>query len=48
MITEKTVEVKEGGVRLDAAILSLFPSSTRAVVRDAMGDGAVLGNGRRA
>ena len=48
MITEKTVEVKEGGVRLDAAILSLFPSSTRAFVRDAIADGSVLVNGRRA
>ena len=38
----------EGGVRLDAALLSAFPQSTRAFVRDAIANGDVLVNGRRA
>ena len=37
-----------GGVRLDAALLSAFPTTTRAFVRDAVAAGAVLVDGRRA
>ncbi len=40
--------VKEGGVRLDAALLSRFPSTSRALVREAVEAGGVLVNGRRA
>ena len=42
MIKGKTIEVKEGGVRLDAAILHAFPSSTRAFVKDAIASGSIL------
>ena len=42
MITNRTIEIKEGGVRLDAAILNAFPSTTRAFVKDAIASGNVL------
>ena len=42
MITNWTIEIKEGGVRLDAAILNAVPSTTRAFVRDAIASGNVL------
>ena len=48
MIKDKTIEIKEGGVRLDAALLNAFPSSTRTFVKDAIASGNVLINGRRA
>ena len=34
--------MKEGGVRLDAAILNAIPSTTRAFVKDAIAAGNVL------
>ena len=42
MITDTKIQIKEGGVRLDAAILDAFPSTTRAFVRDAIAAGNVL------
>ena len=42
MIEKQTVHVKEGGVRLDAAVLHSFPSTTRAFVRDAIAGGDIL------
>ena len=42
MIKDKTIEVKEGGVRLDAALLLAFPTTTRAFVREAVETGDVL------
>lgn len=48
MIEDKTIEIKEGGVRLDAAILNAIPSTTRAFVKDAIAAGNVLVNGRTA
>lgn len=42
MIHDRTFEIKEGGVRLDAAILNAFPSTTRAFAKDAIGSGNVL------
>jgi len=48
VISEKSITVDEGGVRLDAALLHAFPSSTRAFVREAIADGFVEVNGRRA
>ena len=48
MIEDRTFTVEEGGVRLDAALLLMFPSSTRAFVREAVAEGAVLVDGRRA
>ena len=48
MIEDKTIEVKEGGVRLDAALLREFPTTTRAFAKEAVESGGVLVNGRRA
>lgn len=48
MITNKNIMAKAGGVRLDAALLSAFPSTTRAFARQAIEAGAVLVNGRSA
>ncbi|MBQ6136781.1 MAG: RluA family pseudouridine synthase [Kiritimatiellae bacterium] len=48
MIENRTIRVEEGGVRLDAAVLLRFPSSTRAFVREAVESGGVLVDGRRA
>ena len=48
MITDRTIEIKEGGVRLDAAILNAFPSTTRAFVKDAIASGNVLISGTSA
>mgnify|MGYP003323285773 CR=1 FL=1 len=42
MIKNRTIQVKEGGVRLDAALLHVFPSTTRAFVKDAIASGNVL------
>ena len=48
MIENEILTAKEGGVRLDAALLLAFPSSTKAFVKDAISVGDVLVNGRRA
>ena len=48
MIERKTISAVKGGIRLDAALLSAFPSTTRMFVRDAIAAGDVLVNGRRA
>ena len=48
MIRSRTFTVKECGVRLDAALLLHFPTSTRAFVREAVEAGGVLVDGRRA
>ena len=48
MITDKTFTNKESGVRLDAAILLVCPSSTRAFVKEAVAAGDITVNGRRA
>ena len=48
MITDRTLVQPKGGVRLDAALLFAFPSSTRAFVREAVESGDVRVNGRRA
>jgi 23S rRNA pseudouridine1911/1915/1917 synthase len=48
LIRDGEYTVKEGGVRLDAAVLSAFPTSTRAFVREAIAAGAVTVNGRPA
>ena len=42
LIKNATLEIKEGGVRLDAALLHAFPSSTRAFVKEALAEGNVL------
>jgi 23S rRNA pseudouridine1911/1915/1917 synthase len=41
-----TTDANESGLRLDAALLARFPTSTRAFCRAAIGDGRVLVNGR--
>lgn len=48
MIENKTFTVEQGGVRLDAALLSCFPTSTRSFVREAIASGDVLVNSRTA
>ena len=48
MIVSRHIEATEGGVRLDAALLKEFPSSSRALVREAIEDGRVTVNGRTA
>ncbi len=48
MIRRRELRVERGGVRLDAALLNAFPSSTRAFVREAVERGDILVNGRRA
>ena len=48
MIESRTIQVERGGVRLDAALLVAFPTSTRAFVREAVESGDVLVDGRRA
>ena len=42
MISGKSIEIHESGVRLDAALLRAFPSTTRSFIRDAVGSGTVL------
>ena len=42
MITDKTIQIQEGGVRLDAAILNAFSSTSRAFVKDAIAAGNIL------
>jgi len=48
VITGKLIEIREGGVRLDAAVLHAFPTTTRAFVRDAIAEGNICVNGKRA
>ena len=48
MIENASFQVETGGVRLDAALLSRFPASTRAFCREACAAGEVLVNGRPA
>ena len=48
MISDREIKVKEGGVRLDAALLRAFPTTTRAFVRGAVESGMVLVDGRAA
>ncbi len=46
----KNIELvnKQSGVRLDAALLYLFPSSSKSFIRDAIAKGNILLNGNRA
>ena len=46
MIENVSFEIGKGGIRLDAAVLSYCPSSTRAFVREAVAQGRVVVNGR--
>ena len=48
MIKGKTIRADGGGVRLDAALLAAFPSTSRAFVREAISEGTILVNGRKA
>lgn len=48
MIEDASFQVETSGVRLDAALLSHFPTSTRAFCREACAAGDVLVNGRPA
>ena len=46
MIEDASFIVETGGIRLDAALLSQYPSSTRAFCRAACAEGEVTVNGR--
>ncbi len=46
MIKNVSFTAQEGGVRLDAALLSGFPASTRSFCRDAVARGLILVDGR--
>ncbi len=46
MIKDISFIAQESGIRLDAALLSEFPTSTRSFCRDAVARGTVLVNGR--
>ncbi len=48
MIENQTFKQQQSGVRLDAALLLTFPTTTRAFVREAVEAGTILVNGRRA
>lgn len=48
MVTGIQFMVTEGGVRLDAAVLRSCPTSTRAMVGEAIADGKILVNGHTA
>ena len=48
MIEDISFQVATGGVRLDAALLSRFPTSTRAFCREACAAGEVIVDGRPA
>jgi 23S rRNA pseudouridine1911/1915/1917 synthase len=47
MIKGKTIVQESGGIRLDAALLMAFPSSSRSFIRDAVEDGRILVNGKK-
>ena len=46
MIRDRLIAIAEGGVRLDAALLDAFPTTTRAFVREALQCGDILVDGR--
>lgn len=46
MIEHRSVTVQEGGVRLDAALVLSFPSTTRSFAREAVEAGSVTVNGK--
>lgn len=48
MIKNEQETITNGGARLDAALFSLYPSSTKAFIREAIENGGILVNGRRA
>ena len=47
MIEDKTIIVERGGVRLDAALFDMFPSSSKAFVRKAIDRGEITVDSRR-
>ena len=47
MIEDQEIKATEGGIRLDAALLAAYPTTTRAFVREAIERGNILVNGRR-
>ncbi len=48
MVSGRELKIAEGGVRLDAALLRAFPSSSRSFVRDALERGDVVVDSRPA
>lgn len=47
MIKDQKITVKTGGVRLDAALFDIFPTSSKAFIRRAVERGNILINSRR-
>ena len=48
MIQNVIAENKKSGIRLDAALLMLFPTSSRSFIRQAISNGSILVNSRKA
>ena len=48
MIKERDFEIERGGIRLDAALLIALPTSSRTFIREALENGDILVNGRKA
>jgi len=48
MIANRIFEPSSSGARLDAAVLAAFPTTTRAFVREAVENGGILVDGRKA
>lgn len=46
MIENREIKISESGIRLDAALLLAFPTSSRAFIREAVNRGDILVNGR--
>ena len=47
MITNQTLTLKESGIRLDAALFSYFPTSTKSFIREAIVNGDILLGGKK-
>ena len=47
MIKDRQIKIESGGVRLDAALLAAFPSSSKAFIKRAIDSGAITVNSRR-
>ena len=47
MIRDRKITIESGGVRLDAALLAAFPSSSKAFIKRAIDSGTITVNSRR-
>lgn len=46
MINGKTITISQGGARLDAALLTVFPTSSKTFIKEALLNGTILVNGK--